>query len=136
LLDRVKKNEERYTHILGIECNRQHCQECNGLLKLSLGSNYPQFTAALRKTGNDTNEVTVVPQEKGKDELVVTRNQATVYKVVYGGEAISNTYYKKFYLPTSLREWCSKKIGKELSSLPNRFTRFASKDSQESQAKK
>jgi hypothetical protein len=134
LLDRVKNNEESYTHILGMGCSRQHCQECDGLLKLSLGSNYPQFTAALRKTTNDKNEVKAVPQ--AGDELVVKRNQETVYKIVYGSEAISDTYYKKIYLPTLLREWCCKKIGKEPYPLSNRFTRFSSKNSQERQATK
>jgi hypothetical protein len=93
-----------------------------------------QFTAALRKTTNDKNEVKVVPQ--AGNELVVKRNQETVYKIVYGSEAISDTYYKKFYLPILLREWCCKKIGKEPYPLSNRFARFASKNSQERQAKK
>jgi hypothetical protein len=44
-----KTKHLRYTHILGMGCSRQHCQECNALLKLFLGKNYYPYTAAMRR---------------------------------------------------------------------------------------
>ena len=76
-----------------------------------MGHGYSQFTAALNKV-NDENQVQLVPK-KAKNELVVERTQKTSYGIVYGPEAISNTHYKRFYLPASLKAASCEIVGKK-----------------------
>ena len=41
-----KPDKEKFTHLLGMGCSRQHCKECDTLLRMFLGANYDDFTAA------------------------------------------------------------------------------------------
>jgi len=77
LLQRGQQNHGRYTHILGMGCSRMHCQECDYLLKLFLGSEYYMCTAAMQEDGGPI----IANTQEG---CINTINARTVY----GNDAI------------------------------------------------
>jgi hypothetical protein len=118
LLHRSKQDPERYTHILGMGCSRQHCKECNCLLKLYLGNNYHKFTAAMHMTESPQLPIITDCQEDGLHMRIEAN-----YKLTHREEAISNgSNSNKYYLPKALQENIKNKTGLYIDFSNDRFT--------------
>ena len=103
LLHRQKQNEERYTHILGMGCSRQHCKECDCLLQLFLGSNYHEFTVAMQKeespeSGVGMPTIEELSQDEGDGVKMTVPEESQVFKVVYKEEAVQDKLYSQYRL--------------------------------------
>jgi hypothetical protein len=108
LLHRHKQNEERYTHILGMGCSRQHCKECDCLLQLFLGSNYHQFTAAMHKevspeSGVGMPAIETLSQEEGDGVRMIVPEESRVFKAVHTKEAVQDKTYSKYRLSKGIQ---------------------------------
>jgi hypothetical protein len=126
LLHRNKQNPERYTHILGMGCSRQHCKECDCLLKLYLGANYHNFTAAMQKEASESEVVIPITEELNQDEGDGIRmkipEESNVFQVVYKEEAIQDKRYPNYRLSKNMQREIQDKTGlPELEFSDNRF---------------
>lgn len=127
-----KQGAETYTHIIGMGCSKQHCKECNCLLRLFLGDNYYEFTAVVKRE-NEQSKVSVQEQQglSNNNKLVVTREQQTNYEPAYGVDAISNKYYNQFSLKGLLLSAIKRKTDinipdiKRYNNIPSNYMRSA-----------
>ncbi len=111
---------EQYTHILGIGCSRLHCKECDSLLKLGLGKNYNEFTAAMQQESRASQVPTF---EKTKDYkriiLKVPDRAQEEYRAVEKEEAIRKSARpsnNKYALTEAVIEWIKEMTGQDFSS--------------------
>ena len=119
LLHRMQQNSERYTHILGMGCSRLHCKECDCLLKLFLGANYYEFTAAMRTVG-DHSLPNIANVENGRVRIQTTMHYESVYQIT----AVNNRSGKspRYYLPrVLLQEHIKNKTGINFDFSSSRF---------------
>ena len=116
LLQREQQNAERYTHILGMGCSRRHCKECDYLMKLSLGKQYPRFTAAMCA---EALLPVVTNVEDGCD--IRPKEHATL---VHENNAVKTDGRRSdlYYLPKVLQEYICKKVALALDFSSDRFT--------------
>ncbi len=117
LLQRNEQNPERYTHILGMGCSRQHCKECDCLLQLFLGSNYHKFTAAMCVEDPALPKFTDV-----EDRCCICAR--TYHNPLHKSEAVNKGGRRsgKYYLPKLLQEYIQNKVGLNIDFSSNRFT--------------
>lgn len=126
LLHRNKQNPERYTHILGMGCSRQHCKECDCLLKLYLGADYHHFTAAMQKEASESEVVMPIIEELSQDEGDGVRmkvpEELSVFQAVYKEKAIQDRRYPNYRLSKDMQRKIQDKAGlPELYFSDNRF---------------
>lgn len=116
LLQREQQNSERYTHILGMGCSRKHCKECDCLLKLFLGKQYPRFTAAMCAKAF----MPVVTDVKGGCDIHPKEHAALVHE----NNAVKNDGSRsdRYYLPKVLKEYICQKVALELDFSSDRFS--------------
>ena len=109
----LKRNaQETYTHVIGMGCSRQHCKECNCLLKLSLGRTYHEFTASIEDDKNEEeNRVEVLLSQNPSNKVVIDRHQKATSQVLYGEDTVSEKYFKKFSLKELLSSWIKTTTG-------------------------
>ena len=128
LLHRSKQNSDRYTHILGMGCSRQHCGECDCLFKLYLGQHYHEFTAAMKKEGAAASSVKIPAIEslgegEGDGVRMTIPAELQVFKVVHTQEAVENKIYDKYRLSKAMQSAIKRKIGyPDLTFPENRFS--------------
>jgi hypothetical protein len=109
LLHRYKQNKERYTHILGMGCSRQHCKECDCLLQLFLGKNCHEFIAAMQKEAvlepkTSTPTIEELSQEEGDGVKMTVPEESQVFKVVHKEEAIQDKTYPNYRLSEDMQQ--------------------------------
>jgi hypothetical protein len=77
-----------YTHILGMGCSRNHCQECDALCKLFLGEGYTVHTSALSElsSGKQIPSIETMQQEEGVDLTMIIPVQK--YRVAFQGAVV------------------------------------------------
>jgi hypothetical protein len=126
LLHRNKQNPERYTHILGMGCSRQHCKECDCLLKLYLGAHYHNFTAAMQKEASESEVVIPIIEELNQDEgdgiRIKIPEESRVFQVVYKEDAIQDKRYPNYRLSKDMQREIQDKVGMlNLDFSDNRF---------------
>ena len=83
----------RYTHILGMGCSRKHCQECDTLLKLFLGTSYYACTSAMSRVPmKEQQDLLPTLESKTQDNeaymLVSIPAQVQSFQVVHQEEAV------------------------------------------------
>ena len=122
LLYRAEKKEHAYTHVLGMGCSKKHCQECDALLKLFLGSNYHVATSAAVGSSQKKSAFTVAPRSESGS------NKAH-FEIKYAKDAIRTTENpsKKLLLSDDLKKHIRSKHG--LSALPIDTERFRNEES-------
>ncbi len=83
-----KARHPSYTHILGMGCSRNHCQECDALCKLFLGEGYTAHTSALSELSSSKQipSIETMPQEEGADLTMTIPVQK--YQVAFQGAAV------------------------------------------------
>ncbi len=116
LLQREQQNSERYTHILGMGCSRRHCQECDYLMKLSLGKHYHSFTAAMCEEAL----LPVVTNVEDGCDIRPKEHAALVhenYAVKTDGRRSD-----RYYLPKVLKEYICQKVALALDFSSDRFS--------------
>jgi hypothetical protein len=126
LLHRNKQNPERYTHMLGMGCSRQHCKECDCLLKLYLGADYHKFTAAMKKEAPESEVAMPIIEELNQDEgdgvRIKVPEEARVFQVAYQKEAIQDKRYPNYRLSEDMQRAIQNKAGLlNLDFSDNRF---------------
>lgn len=126
LLHRNKQDPERYTHILGMGCSRQHCKECDCLLKLYLGANYHDFIAAMQKEASDSEVVMPIIEELNQDEgdgiRIRIPEESSVFQVAYQEKAIQDKRYPNYRLSKDMQREIQNKVGLlNLEFSDNRF---------------
>ncbi len=104
LLHRYKQNEERYTHILGMGCSRQHCKECDCLLQLFLESNYHQFAAAMRKKNSEDSQLPNITDLEGDNDGVCMQVPTEEYRAAYKEEARQDKTYPNYRLSEAMQQ--------------------------------
>ena len=116
LLQRMEQNPERYTHILGMGCSRQHCKECDCLMKLFLGTNYHGFTAAMCLEDPALPKFTDVEDRC----CICTR---TYHNPLHKSDAVNKGGRRsdKYYLPRLLQEYIQNKVGLNIDFSNDRF---------------
>ena len=118
LLQRIQQNSERYTHILGVGCSRRCCKEYNCLLKLYLGANYHEFTAAMH-----IEEESSLPNiTNAENDLVCIQTSVFCRLAGQKGAVSSRRNSNKYYLPTVLQKRIKTKTGLGLDFSNDRFT--------------
>jgi len=120
LLHRAAKKE--YIHVLGMGCSKKHCQECDALLKLFLGSGYQEVTAAVTSSNKECDFSVKHPSEP---------NNVVYFRHALKGNAIriQEKPSKKFLLDNHLRKHIKLKYG--LATLPIDGDRFRDDGSSE-----
>lgn len=109
LLQRTQQSPHgnRYTHILGMGCNRLHCKECDCLFKLFLGKNYHEnFTAAMKKnSGDEAMPIIEVlpPTIQPQGISMVIPEVAYTFVSVHKQAAIQNKYTPLYRLSTFMK---------------------------------
>jgi hypothetical protein len=121
LLHRAEKKEHAYTHVLGMGCSKNHCQECDALLKLFLGSNYHVVTSAAVKSSQEKSDFTVEHPPKSGSKVH--------FEMKYAKDAIrtKENPSNKFRLSDNLQEHIKLRYG--LSFLPIDKGRFCNEKS-------
>ena len=116
LLQREQQNSERYTHILGMGCSRRHCKECDSLMKLYLGKQYAQFTAAMHEQAF----IPVVTDVEGGCDIHSKVHAALIHE----NKAVNNDgkRSRRYYLSKVMREHIQKKVALELNFSSDRLT--------------
>ncbi len=106
LLKRNTKEEaETYTHVIGMGCSRQHCPECNCLLKLALGESYYNFTASLSDNRDEKEQVEVKLSPDIENQVLIDRSCQGTVPILYGANASSSKYFRQFSLKKMLSTW-------------------------------
>ena len=106
-----------YTHIMGMGCSRQHCGECDSVLKHLLGEQYYEVTAAA-ETIEETFKIDDSNKKAGIFEIQATRKVQIVEKQKACALVKNKKTGKKepskhlrYYLPASLKEWLRLQLG-------------------------
>ena len=98
-------------------CSRRHCKECDCLMKLFLGANYHEFTAAMCVEDPALPKFTDVEDRC----CICTR---TYHNPLYKSDAVNKEGRRsdKYYLPKVLQEHIRHKAGLNLNFSIDRFT--------------
>ena len=119
--------QERYTHLLGMGCSRQHCKECDGVLRLILGNTYRDFTAA---ADNESRQVLAVdaPLNEADPHVTLTKQEEVTYDLVKKDQAVSGDCYEHFAIPDALKSRLAQQAGIEVTGWD---AKYASKAGQQ-----
>lgn len=91
-----EREAKDYQYLVSMGCSRLHCKECDVILKLALGTNYPKLTAAIDQSDNDSIKV--------------------------GEDAVSNQVYNRFFILDALQNLIKKLAGVEITIEGTHFT--------------
>lgn len=119
--------QERYTHLLGMGCSRQHCKECDGVLRLILGNTYRDFTAA---ADNESRRVMSVdaPLHAAVPHVILTKQEEVAYDLVTQDQAVSGGCYEHFAIPDALKSRLAQQAGIQVTEWD---AKYASKAGQQ-----
>ena len=110
-------NPGLYTHVVAMGCSRLHCPECDLVLRLVLGSNYKDISAAIGSVTEEIKQLEIQEKKESEakdDNFTITRNASICCTIQSGKEAARENLSENFYMPDGLRALIEQKTKHKL----------------------